>query len=158
MVRDRVRLAVHHHERVPRLAPEERRRERRAALDAVEEAREGILVPAGPGRHLLEVGEREPADQAADVGPECARVDEGAVDRRGERAVEAAHHHAVDRLGRIRRGHGEHGDPPARRREARPERRSPAPAAVHEADAIGPGHALGEVEDAVAARVDAGDE
>ena len=117
-----------------------------------------MLVPARSGRDLLEVRERHAADQPLDVGVERARVDERAVDRGRERGVEAAHHDAVDRLGRICRRDGEDGDAAAGGAEPRPQRRHAAPAAVDEADAVRPGDALGEVEHAVATGVHAGHE
>ena len=135
VMRDRVGLAEHHHQGVPRLAREQGLRQRGAALDAVEQAGQRAVVPARPGANLLEVGERQPAHQPAQLGVERTRVDEGPVDARRDGTVEAAHHDAVHRLGRIRRRDGQHRDATSARRQPRPQRRRAALAAVDEAHA-----------------------
>ena len=155
VMRHRVGGPVDDHERVPALAGEQRAREHGAARDPVEQALERPLMPPRTGAELLEIAEREAADQAPQLGIEAPRVDEGPVDRGGERALEAAHHDTGHRLGRIGRGHGHDSDPPARSRQPRPDRRRLPVAAVHEAHAIRPRDALGEVQDAMPARVDA---
>ena len=155
MVRHRVRLAEDDHEGVPALAPEEHPGERRAPRDAVAQTGEGGRVPAGPGGDLLEVGEGQASDEPFDLRVERTRMDEGAVDRRGERAVEAAHHHARHGFWRIGGRHGHDRDAAAGGREPRPQRGRPAMAAVDEADGVGARYARAEVEDAVPSRIDA---
>ena len=131
-----------------------------APLDAVEQARQRSLVPARPGAHLLEVRERAAVRPAARISAWKARgnTNEPSMARR-------------ERDCRIRS--------PSRRSPARadrsPGRSSTAtrrPAADRRDHSAGarrwlpftkrtckrPGHALDEVEHAVAARVDAGDQ
>ena len=158
VMRDRIGLAEHHHAGVPGLATQHQLGQRRAPFDAVEQARQRPLVPAPARAHLLEVRERHSSDGALHLGVEARREDEGAVDGAGDRTVEPAHHHAVHRLRRVGRGHGEDRHAPPRRGQPRPQGRRATLAAVHEADVQCARHALDEIEHAVPARVDAGDQ
>ena len=140
VVRNRVRFAEHDHERVPGLALLQHAGERRAPSDAVEQARQRHRMPTRTGRDLLEVGERHAPDDSLDVRVERTGMDERAVDGGRERAVEAAHHDTVDRLGRVRRRDRQDGDPPRGGVQVIPQRRHPPEAAVHEAQAVRPGY------------------
>jgi hypothetical protein len=98
-------------------------REVALALDGGEDLRERVGVPARPDGQLLEVRDGVRADRARHLGVEVARMDERAVDAGRDRAVEAADHDAVHRLGRVRRRDPDHRDAPARIGEQLPHRR-----------------------------------
>ncbi len=155
VMRDGVGLAEHDHHGIEALAREQPRRESGAAHHAVEQPLEGGRMPARPGRDLLEVGERQPADAAANLWPERRWMHERPVDSGRQRTVPAAHHDPIDRLGRVRTGHRQHGDAASGSAEAIPQGGHAPVRPVRELEVPAARGSPSEVEHAVPPRIDA---